>query len=120
MRADGSVRYVQIITFPIQLYEQTLYGSFARDVTDQRMADEELHTSTERFRLLAENATDVITLYNPDSSTVYISPSVKHLLGYTPDQLLGKDPFEVLHPDDINKLKELQLVPLFVERKTPL
>ncbi|MGD0708412.1 MAG: PAS domain S-box protein [Anaerolineaceae bacterium] len=119
VRADGSVRYVQIITFPIQLYEQTLYGSFARDVTDQRMADEELHTSTERFRLLAENATDVITLYNPDSSTVYISPSIEHLLGYTPDQLLGKDPFEVLHPDDINKLKELQLVKYFKNTRRP-
>ncbi|HTX78872.1 MAG TPA: diguanylate cyclase, partial [Longilinea sp.] len=119
LRADGSVRYVQIITFPIQLYEQTIYGSFARDVTEQQMADEELHTSTERFRLLAENATDVIALYNPDSSAIYISPSVKNLLGYTPEQLLGKDPVKVLHPDDVKKLKELRLVKYFKSTQHP-
>jgi diguanylate cyclase (GGDEF)-like protein/PAS domain S-box-containing protein len=119
VRLDGSVRYVQILTFPIHLCKQTIYGSFARDVTDQQMADEELHNSTERFRLLAENATDVITLYNPSSSAVYVSPSVEHLLGYTPSQLLGVELREMLHPDDQMKLNELEMIKYFLTTRHP-
>ncbi|HET9740229.1 MAG TPA: EAL domain-containing protein [Solirubrobacteraceae bacterium] len=61
------------------------------------------------YRLLADNATDVITLLDAEGRHLYISPSVTALAGYDPDDLVGADGWSFLHPDDLPQLqRELQ------------
>jgi diguanylate cyclase (GGDEF)-like protein/PAS domain S-box-containing protein len=52
------------------------------------------------FRSLVENARDVIHVINADRTTRYITPSVTHLLGWTPEELIGRSAMEIVHPDD--------------------
>ena len=52
------------------------------------------------YRLLAENMIDLVCLHNLDASFRYISPSIVSLLGYNPQDLIGKSPFEFVHPED--------------------
>jgi diguanylate cyclase (GGDEF)-like protein/PAS domain S-box-containing protein len=52
------------------------------------------------FRSLVENARDVIHVINADRTTRYISPSIERLLGYTPEELVGRGALDLLHPDD--------------------
>jgi len=59
-----------------------------------------LHTSEKRFRLLAENASDLVCLHDEFGRYIWVSPSVKHLLGYTPRELFGRHPKDFLHPED--------------------
>jgi diguanylate cyclase (GGDEF)-like protein/PAS domain S-box-containing protein len=59
-----------------------------------------LQHSEAYFRSLVENARDVIHVINEDRTTRYITPSVKTLLGWTPEELVGRSALDIIHPDD--------------------
>ncbi|RJP30599.1 MAG: PAS domain S-box protein [Actinobacteria bacterium] len=63
--------------------------------------DETLASSEERFRLLIENSLDLITVLKKDLTISYVGPSVKLLLGYEPEEMIGKNLLEMIHSDDI-------------------
>jgi PAS domain S-box-containing protein len=72
----------------------------SRDVTDRIEAQRELAEIEKRYTLLGETSRDLITETDPDRRFVYLSPSVRGLLGYEPDELLGRDGAELIHPED--------------------
>jgi len=77
-----------------------------RDVSEERRAEEALRRSEERFRLLAENTSDLICLHEPDGRYLYVSPSSRRLLGYEPWELVGRDPYTLFHPDDAPRIRD--------------
>lgn len=60
-----------------------------RDVTERHRSAERLEVSERRFRLLAENATDVV-LHMREGGMVWVSPSVTTVLGWRPEEWLGR------------------------------
>jgi diguanylate cyclase (GGDEF)-like protein/PAS domain S-box-containing protein len=52
------------------------------------------------YQLLAENSTDVIMRIGPDSKRIYLSPSIRDLTGYAPEELLNGPHGGLIHPDD--------------------
>lgn len=52
------------------------------------------------YRLLADNVTDWVTRLNPQGEFTYTSPSTRLVLGYEPEELLGKSGYPFIHPDD--------------------
>lgn len=76
-------------------------------LTDRERAEQALRQSEEHLRALIENATDIITVLNRDGTRQYVSPSVERSIGYRPDELIGKSPFELVHPDDAVELRQL-------------
>ena len=71
------------------------------DVFDGESAVQALRDSEAYFRALVENARDVIHVINEDRTTRYITPSVRHLLGWEPEELVGKCSLDLVHPDDV-------------------
>ena len=67
-----------------------------------------LRESEQRFRLLAENATDMISRSTPDGIYLYISPACHTLLGYTPEELVGCCAEQLSHAEDRAELGRVQ------------
>jgi PAS domain S-box-containing protein len=57
-----------------------------------------------RFRSLIENALDVIAVLGADGKLHYLSPSIERVLGYTPEEIIGRDAFDFLHPEDRERM----------------
>ncbi len=72
-----------------------------RDVTETKRAEEALTESEQRFRSLIENSSDGIALMSPDGTFIYAGPSTQRLIGYTEAELVGRNGFEFVHPDDL-------------------
>ena len=73
----------------------------------QKQTEKKITKSKELYRLIAEDTGDVITLhnFNLQATFTYISPSINDFFGgYKLEELLGKSPFEFIHPDDKKKL----------------
>lgn len=56
--------------------------------------------SEQRFRALIEHSADAIALIDSQGKLLYASPSTQRLLGYTPEELLGRIAVDLVHPDD--------------------
>jgi diguanylate cyclase (GGDEF)-like protein/PAS domain S-box-containing protein len=75
-----------------------------RDVTEQYTAYQALTESEERFRLLAENASDVV-VHLRQGVIAWVSPSIERVLGWNADQLVGRDATTMTHPEDRGQIE---------------
>jgi len=74
----------------------------ATELSSRIEAEKALRESEERFRLLAENSTDMISRHSPDGTYLYASPSCLRLTGYEPNELIGHFAYEFFHPYDVD------------------
>jgi diguanylate cyclase (GGDEF)-like protein/PAS domain S-box-containing protein len=74
------------------------------DVTEHRSMVAALAESEQRFRLLAENAGDLVTTIDPHGIRTYVSPSCRTLIGYEPEELIGRRAVEIVHPEDRSRI----------------
>ena len=102
MRKDGSL--VEIAGTASEIRDAsgalTGYSAIVRDITERQRAEEGLRQSEAMFRLLTENATDIVSRHAPDGTFLYVSPACRRLLGYDPEELVGRSAYEFIHPDD--------------------
>lgn len=74
--------------------------AFNRMVVDHTQTQEARRQSESRFRALIEHAVDLIGLVRPDGEILFVSPSIKSILGYEPSELVGRNTMDIIHPDD--------------------
>ena len=105
-RKDGTTFPAEYVSTPIR-EGGAVVGAVVtfRDITSRKRAEEALRKSEARFRLLAEKMSDLVCLHEPDGRYVYISPSCRRLLGYEPEEILGTDPYDLFHPDDLQRIR---------------
>lgn len=97
---DGSWRFFEsVATNRLDDPRVRAFVFSSRPVDARRAAEDALRSSEERFRLLAENATDIISRRGPYGIITYVSPSIKNILGYDPEEIVGTDGTDLIHPD---------------------
>jgi diguanylate cyclase (GGDEF)-like protein/PAS domain S-box-containing protein len=105
---DGRLVPIEVVETPIVRDGEVIgMQGFARDITERQRAKEALERSEEYFRSLTENTLDVIHVINADRSTRYVSPSVTRLLGYRPEELVGRSAETLIHPEDVDGVVEM-------------
>jgi PAS domain S-box-containing protein len=99
--ADGQWRWFEgaLTTLRDDQGAVTGFISVIRDVHERKLAEQALIDSEARYRMLAENISDVLLRYGADSRVEYVSPSIRQW-GYEPADFLGKPAAHFVHPDD--------------------
>jgi len=76
----------------------------AEEITERKRLRRVLQVSERLYRLLAENTNDMITRHLPDGTYLYVSPACRTLFGYEPEDLIGTNAFEQMHPEDVKRI----------------
>ena len=100
-RKDGSTFGAEVIA--TKMPDGNLLGMI-RDITERQKAADTLRSSEERFRQLIENASDIIAVVDEAGVIRYQGPSTQRLLGYTPEEMVGRRSADFIHPGDHAKV----------------
>jgi diguanylate cyclase (GGDEF)-like protein/PAS domain S-box-containing protein len=103
--ADGTWRYLEATANNL-MHVPSVAGIVynARDITERWDAEQALRRSEERFRSLVQNASDLITVVEADTTVTYQSPSAHRVLGYRAEDLVGTKLADLIHPDDLTRI----------------
>jgi PAS domain S-box-containing protein len=71
------------------------------DITDLKKAEDMLKESADRYRTLVENIYDLVAECDSNGHFVYLSSNYLETMGYDPEELIGRNIFEHVHPEDI-------------------
>jgi diguanylate cyclase (GGDEF)-like protein/PAS domain S-box-containing protein len=99
-RWDGPVIWVRFSVRPFRNEGGVVvrYEGALEDITDRRRAQDALRASEERFRALVQNASDMISILDPEGAVLYASPSHQRLLGHAPE--VGACFLDFVHYED--------------------
>ncbi len=78
----------------------------ALDITRQKENEAAKRRLSRLYEALIENSSDHVSLIRADGTSVYQSPAVHHQLGYTSEELVGRNHFDLVHPDDLELVRE--------------
>ncbi|HEV3259046.1 MAG TPA: PAS domain S-box protein [Gemmataceae bacterium] len=109
VRPDGAVRWVRDsvrVTRGSDGVSLKLDGVLT-DVTQRKRMEKALRRSEERFRALVEMSSDAIALLDVKGTIVYASSSTTRILGYDLDDFLDRSSFDLVHPDDLSRAREV-------------
>lgn len=105
---DGKIVYVRHLCREIknEYGEIVAITGIAQDVTEQKEAEIKLLLSEQRFKSLVQNGSDIIAVLDQQGNFKYVSPTSLRIAGYHPEELIGKNVFHLMHPEDIPFMME--------------
>jgi PAS domain S-box-containing protein len=109
-----SGKWYRIRVFPSELG----ISVFWQDVTERKQAEEALRLSEEKYRNLVESSSDYIWEANKNGVCTYANPRIYDILGYRPEEVIGKTPFDLMPPEEVKRV-----LPIFqqcVSQGTPI
>ncbi len=115
-RKDKQMMNVSLTVSPVRDEYGIITGAsvIARDITEQKKAERllkeherALEISEQRFRSLITHSTDGIVLLDQYAIITYASPAIKTILGYQIEEFVGRQAFELMHPDDKGPVYEI-------------
>jgi diguanylate cyclase (GGDEF)-like protein/PAS domain S-box-containing protein len=107
-RKDNTVIWVEIGAAPVTDGGGKVIGSIGvhNDITARRIAEQALRESEARYRLMAENTTDLISRTTPDGVIIYASEASRRLLGYEPMEAIGKSIYDFIDRRDVEEVRQ--------------
>jgi diguanylate cyclase (GGDEF)-like protein/PAS domain S-box-containing protein len=98
---SGTTRVLRIALTPIVDHGAVTHLlATVADITSIHMAEDRARRAETRFGALVQQSSDMTLVFDDVGQISYISPSIEKWLGYTPDEMLGVNIFDYVHPDD--------------------
>jgi len=104
---EGRIIPVEIMANYLRFGGRELDCAFARDISQRKQTEEALQASEERFRSLVESTSDWIWEVDQKGVYTYVSPQIRNLLGYAPEEVIGKTPFDLMPADEAHRISEI-------------
>lgn len=80
-------------------YEGIMY-CIARDITEKKKVEQKLEQSERRFKSLVQEGSDLIAILDQEANYIYVSPTSTKILQISPDEFIGTNAFDYIHPED--------------------
>jgi two-component system cell cycle sensor histidine kinase/response regulator CckA len=123
LRLDGSAVDVELLASPIRYHDRPAILSVVHDVTERleaeqalRRSEAALRRSEEQFRAFVETTADWVWSIDAAGVHTYSNPAVVEILGYAPEEIVGRSAFILMHEGDRPEV-ERQLRALAAERR---
>jgi PAS domain S-box-containing protein len=109
IRPDGGHSWVQLSVSLVRNEDGSPkhFVSQVEDRNAQKAAEHALRDSEARYRLMAENTTDMVATTRLDGRLSFVSPACEILTGWTAAELVENKATEFAHPDDVGRMQEL-------------
>ncbi|TVP43452.1 MAG: PAS domain S-box protein, partial [Mongoliibacter sp.] len=90
----------------------------AIDVTEKRKAQKKIRKSEERFKTMMKEGSDLIVILDNEGNYKFVSPNHLYYLGYSEGELMSTSSFSLIHPDDLDRIKDTFKLILVQKRVT--
>ena len=104
---DGRRIDVSLSVSPVKSPSGEIIGAakIARDISDRRKAQADLVKEIEERRQIFETSLDLILVTDRQGHFLHVSPSAKDILGYDPDEMIGRNAVDFIHPGDLHNTR---------------
>ncbi|MCL5318633.1 MAG: PAS domain S-box protein [Thaumarchaeota archaeon] len=103
LRKDGLIIPVSISTKSMTLHGKRVVQGIFRDISERKLADKRLRESEEKYRILIENASDLIYMLDEECNVLSINQAAAVAIGRKPEEIIGKSIFD-LFPKELASL----------------
>ncbi len=109
LRPDGGLRWLAVRGEAVRDDGGSVIGvrGTAHDITERKLAAQALWRSEEQFRSMVETTSDWIWETDESARYTYASPQVSALLGYRPEEMVGRSPFDFMPPAERERVREI-------------
>ncbi|MDO7907973.1 PAS domain S-box protein [Paenibacillus sp. JX-17] len=110
MKKDGSLLWVSLNVSLVRdgaTSEPLYFLCHVMDISDRKAYEQKLLRSEEMFKLISDHAQEIIYIASADGTCQFCSPAVTSLLGYTPAEVRGRTNFEYFHPEDLERITQM-------------
>jgi len=88
-------------------YKQGWFEGSIIDITERKRIEKELREREEKLKNIIENVDDWIWEVNERGTYTFVSPQIKNILGFDPDEIIGKTPFDLMPEEEGNKISKI-------------
>lgn len=105
--AEEALKVITITVLGFYPLITVIIGKVLSDQEDNKKSIEEIKQSEEKYRTITENSYNLISLIEKDGNFSYCNNSYKEILGYSPNELIGKQCFNLIHPEEKDDIIQL-------------